>query len=91
MLIFESMVNNCPLTYVHSRSSLQDQDGASAWAPLDQPQYVGRSLLRPIDSSAYEIGSTYDLFKKLILDADGYNEIKTGKKTKLSVAKQSSV
>jgi hypothetical protein len=58
--------------------SLQDQDGASAWTPLDQPQYVGRSLLRPVDSSAYEIGSTFDLFKKLVLSQDGFDEIKKG-------------
>lgn len=59
-------------------SSLQDQDGASAWTPLDQPQYVGRSLLRPVDSSAYEIASTFDLFKKLVLSQDGFDEIKKG-------------
>lgn len=57
---------------------VKDQDGASAWTPLDQPQYVGRSLLRPVDSSAYEIASTFDLFKKLVLSQDGFDEIKKG-------------
>ena len=69
-------LKNSRKLFLHIRT--QDQDGATAWAPLDQPQYVGRSLLRPIDSASYEVASTFDEFKKKILNVDGFNEIKSG-------------
>lgn len=34
--------------------------------------------MRPVVESSHEILTTYELFKKNVLDTDGYNQIKTG-------------
>jgi hypothetical protein len=57
---------------------LEDINNESTWAPLDKPTYVPRNLLRPEESSSYEIETTYDLFKKNVLLKDGFDAIKTG-------------
>jgi hypothetical protein len=56
---------------------LEDQDGSSAWLPLDSGP--ARTMLRPSDSSLYDIAPTYDRFQQMILKSSSsvFEEIKS--------------